>query len=245
MTSPTPQPPRLSIVIPAYNEEFRLGPTLREYVDHFRASHSGSFEVLVVLNGCRDNTRAVADQVAAGAPEVRVLEFVKPLGKGGAVWEGFAAARGELLAFADADNMVAAPETAKLIDALSEHDIAIGDRSRGSNDSGRRSPLRRLVSALSRQWGKRFLGLPYRDTQCGAKALTSAAWRDLAPRVRERGWAFDLDLLAHAHRRGMRVAETPVRWRHVAQWSKVRPWVDAPRTLLAGFGIRRRSRRDS
>ena len=242
MTAPRPQSPRLSIVIPAYNEEFRLGPTLREYVDHFRGWGGGAFEALVVLNGCRDNTRSVADEVAAGAPEVRVLEFVKPLGKGGAVWEGLAAARGELLAFADADNMVPAPETAKLIAALAEHDIAIGDRSRGESGEGGQPPLRRLVSGLSRQWGRRFLGLPYRDTQCGAKALRSAAWRELAPRVRERGWAFDLDLLAHAHRQGMRVAEVPVRWRHVTQGSKVRPWIDTPRALAATFGIRRRSR---
>ena len=78
----------LSIVIPAYNEQERIRPTLEEYVAHFRTSHTGSFEVIVVLNGCRDDTRSVVEAVAANAAEIRLVEFQKPLGKGGALYEG-------------------------------------------------------------------------------------------------------------------------------------------------------------
>jgi glycosyltransferase involved in cell wall biosynthesis len=247
MTSPAGMPPektpRLSIIFPAYNEEHRIGPTLREYAAHFREAAYGPFELVVVLNGCRDDTHGVVMRVMAEAPEVRMLEFARPLGKGGAIWEGFAAARGELLVFADADNMVRAPETERLVRALADHDIAIADRFGGVSEGGNQPLLRWLISALSRLWVRRFLGLPYRDTQCGAKAFRGGTWRTIAPRIWERGWAFDLDVLAHALATGVSVAEVPVRWRHVAEDSKVRAWIDVPKTLFATFGIRRRARR--
>ncbi len=235
--------PRLSIIFPAYNEEHRIGPTLREYVAHFRAAGHGPFELVAVLNGCRDDTRGVVAAVMAQAPEVRMLEFAQALGKGGAIWEGLAGARGELLVFTDADNMVRAPETERLVQALADHEIAIADRFGGVSEDGNQPPLRRLISVLSRLWVRRFLGLPYRDTQCGAKAFRGPTWRSIAPRIVERGWAFDLDVLAHAHAMGVSVAEVPVRWRHVPEDSKVRAWIDVPKTLFATFGIRRRARR--
>ena len=78
----------LSIVIPAYNEQERIRPTLEEYLEHFRGWYQGDFEIVVVLNGCRDNTRGVVEEVAASAPEVRLAEFTAPLGKGGGAARG-------------------------------------------------------------------------------------------------------------------------------------------------------------
>ena len=235
--------PHVSIVFPAYNEEHRIGPTLREYAAHFRDAPEGPYELVVVLNGCRDDTRGVVAGVMTDSPGVRMLEFSEPLGKGGAIWEGFASAQGELLVFADADNMVRAPETERLVHALADHDLAIADRFGGLSEDGSQPPLRRLISLASRLWVRAFLRLPYRDTQCGAKAFRAAAWRSIAPRIRERGWAFDLDVLAHARVLDLSVAEVPVRWRHVPEGSKVRAWIDVPKTLFATFGIRRRARR--
>lgn len=232
----------LSIVVPTYNEQDRIGPTLEEYVQTYRGSHPGAFELIVVLNGCRDGTRGVVEAFAATAPEVLMLEFPDPLGKGRAVHEGLDAARGAFLAYVDADNMVRAPETAKLTAALADRDIAIGDRFRGQQTNGAKPLLRRLVSAGGRLWVRWVLGLPYSDTQCGAKALRAAAWKAVAPSIVERGWAFDLDVLAHASRLGLSVVEIPVRWQHVAEGSKVRSWRDAPAMLLAALRIRRRVR---
>ncbi len=233
----------LSIVIPAYNEQERIRPTLEEYVEHFRSWYEGDFEIVVVLNGCRDNTRGVVEDVAASAPEVRLAEFAAPLGKGGALREGLALAEGSLILFVDADNMVRAPEAAKLVDALEEHDIAIGDRFHGEDEEGGKSRSRRFVSKASRLWVRRFLSLPYSDTQCGAKALRAEAWRTIAPHIRENGWAFDLDLLGHAERLGCSIVDVPVRWQHIAEGSKVQAWRDAPATFLATFRIRSRMRK--
>ena len=235
--------PRLSIVIPAYREEERIRPTLEEYLAHFRAFRDGEFEIIVSLNGGGDDTRSVVERVMVDAPELRFIESPDPLGKGGAIMAGLAEAQGEDLLFVDADNMVRAPEAAKLVDALASHDVAIGNRYGAKDSDARESPLRRAISKTSRRWTRFFLGLPYPDTQCGAKAMRAEAWRAIAPGVEERGWAFDLDLLAQARRVGCSVASVPVEWIHVEEGSKVRAWRDVPATFLATFGVRRRARR--
>ena len=233
----------LSIVIPAYNEQERIRPTLEEYVEHFRGSHEGDFEIIVVLNGCRDDTRGVVEEFAASAPEVRLAEFAAPLGKGGALREGLALAGGSLLMFVDADNMVRAPEAAKLVEALEGHDLAIGDRFHGEDENGSQPRMRRFVSKASRLWVRRFLGLPHSDTQCGAKAVRAEAWHEIARHINENGWAFDLELLGHAQRLGCSIVDVPVRWQHIAEGSKVQAWRDAPATFLATFRIRWRMRK--
>ena len=233
----------LSLVMPAYNEQDRIGPTLREYLEHFTAGYGERFEIVVVLNGCTDGTRSVVEAVADPSRRVRIVEFPQLLGKGGAIWEGLAVARGESIGFVDADNMVRAPEAEKLFQALDSHDLAIGDRFPGVEEGGGQNLGRKLISLASRLWIRLFLGLPYSDTQCGAKAFRASAWRVLAPRVVERSWAFDLDVLANATQLRYSVAQVPVRWKHVTLGSKVQAWKDVPQTLWATFRIRRRARR--
>ena len=235
--------PQLSIIIPAYNEAERIRPTLEQYASCFSASYGQAFELVVVLNGCRDNTRSVVEEVMGSTPQLRVLEFPDPLGKGGAIWEGFATAHGERLAFADADNMVPAAETEKLVQALDRADLAIANRfGPAPQSTGGQSLARRLTSRALRAWVRLYLGLPYHDTQCGAKAFRASAWHGISPHVRERGWAFDLDVLTLAAKLGLTVEEVPVEWRHVAEGSKVQPWKAGPELLLATLRIRRRRR---
>ena len=163
----------LSVVVPAYNEERRIGPTLEQYIDLFGGSHAGAFELIAVLNGCTDGTRRIVEDVARNAPQIRIIEFVRPLGKGGAIWEGMAVALGDKIAFVDADNMVRAPETAKLIRALDTHDIAIGDRYSGVRLNAGRSIARDLITFGSRRWVRSSWACPTRTR--------SAARRRSAP----------------------------------------------------------------
>jgi glycosyltransferase involved in cell wall biosynthesis len=234
----TNQSMRLSIVIPAYNEANRIRPTLEEYADHFTTLYGADFELVTVLNGCTDGTREVVESLMLQVPQLRLLEFADLSGKGGAIIEGFAAARGELLAFVDADNMVRASETARLVDALERADLSIANRFGGKDLGGGQPLLRRGLSKLLRTWVRFFLSLPFQDTQCGAKAFRASAWQTILPYIREKGWAFDMDVLANAKRQGLNVVEVPVAWRHIVEGSKIRTWEAGLELLLATLRIR-------
>ncbi|MGC3961660.1 MAG: glycosyltransferase [Verrucomicrobiota bacterium] len=96
--------PRLLLLIPAYNEEARIGPVLRELGHYFQGNYQGEFQFVVVLNGCRDNTRGVVEAVAKSFPFIRFLDFPDPIGKGGALIEGLKlASEAEIVGYVDAD----------------------------------------------------------------------------------------------------------------------------------------------
>jgi glycosyltransferase involved in cell wall biosynthesis len=89
--------PSVLLLVPAYNEEHRIGPVLRSYAEFFRANYQGKFQLVVVLNGCRDNTIGVIQSVGAEFPEVSAVDYSEPIGKGGALIEGLKMApRGDL-----------------------------------------------------------------------------------------------------------------------------------------------------
>ena len=231
----------VSIVIPAHNEEARIGPTLRAYADAFHPAFGERWELVVALNGCTDATREVVDEAAAACPAVRWIVEDAVLGKGAAVLAGLRESSGARVAFVDADNMVGPYETRKLLDALDAPgdsggpagaDVAVGWRKDElSLEPQSRSWARRAVSGISRTWSRRFLALAVHDPQCGAKALRREALDALLPLLSETGWALDLELLAAARQLGLRVTEAPVAWRHVAEGSKVR----LPRATLEVF----------
>lgn len=223
--------------MPAFNEEDRIEKTLNEYAEHLASTYGESAEIIIVLNGCTDRTGDVVKTISNIRSTVRVLEFPEPLGKGGAVWEGLALARGRMMMYVDADNMVRFPEAQLLVNALANSDIAIGDRFTVQQKHKSQPIIRRIISGAARLWIHHFLRLPYRDPQCGAKAFRFEAWQRLAPLVREKGWAFDMDVLCHARSQEMIVEEIPVRWTHVVEGSKVRAWKDVPQTLLATVRI--------
>jgi dolichyl-phosphate beta-glucosyltransferase len=220
----------LSIVIPAYNEERRLGPTLDAVLDYLDAGDAGapeSIEVLVVDDGSKDGTAALVRERAERDRRTRLLSLPQNRGKGAAVRSGFLASRGALVLFSDADNSTPIAEIAKLRRAIEAGaDVAIG--SRGLPDSD----VRVTQHALRRRMGMtfntlvRFLGgLEVRDSQCGFKLFR----RDRALAVFERqrldGFAFDVEILFIARRMGLRIVEVPVTWINSPD-SRVNIWLD-------------------
>ena len=213
----------LSIVIPAHNEEARIGPTLRDYAAEFHAAYGERWEIIVVLNGCTDDTRRVVDEAAAECPAIRWCVEDETLGKGAAVRAGLREATGALVAFVDADNMVGPLEARRLLDALVDHDLAVGWRKPELALEAQSRPwARRVVSGISPMWSRRFLGLAVHDPQCGAKALTREALDALLPTLSETGWALDLELLVAARKLSLGVTEMAVEWRHISEGSKLR-----------------------
>lgn len=220
----------LTIIIPAYNEGQRIEKTIDAYVGYFSSSFLGEFRILVVLNGCTDNTEEVVRKCCSAYSQVQYVNFQQKLGKGGAVIEGLKRARGRLVCFVDADNMVEAQETAKLVQALQCYDVVIGSRWM-SRDTLRvdRPWIRIVVSWIVRLISRLLLRLHYLDTQCGSKALRSDALNIVVDDLSECGWAFDLDLLVCSENKGLKVHEMPVEWNHVAEGSKVNVLADFPR----------------
>ena len=121
--------PSLLILIPAYNEERRIEPVLRDYVQFFRQNYAGEFQLVVVLNGCTDNTLGVVQRVAAEFSGVQALEFREAIGKGGALIEGLKlAVHADLIGYIDADGATPPRAFLELVRHTSEAECVIGSR---------------------------------------------------------------------------------------------------------------------
>jgi glycosyltransferase involved in cell wall biosynthesis len=235
----------LTLIIPAHNEESRLSATLDLYAEALAASFGPRFEVLVVVNGSRDRTAAVARMAMRRWPQIRLIDIPAPVGKGGAVLEGFRRARGRYVAFTDADAATAAESLVELVRGLRTHDVVIGSRRLPRSIITRaQPPARRLLGHLFAGVARVLLRLPYRDTQCGAKAFRAEAAQILAELVREQFWTFDLDLLLTARDLGLDVAEVPVRWAD-QPGSRLQLWPTLQLVLPSLWRLARRSPRRS
>ena len=225
----------LSIVLPCLDEAERLPGTLAAYLAHFPPSRA-EVELIVVDDGSTDGTSAIADQIAAADPRVRVVRTARNHGKGYAVRVGVQAAQGELVVFTDADGSYGPEQLERVIAALDLVPVAIGARL-GSH-AGAGSPLRRLASRVFNRVMRLLLGLPFHDTQCGLKGFRRGAAAAVFRRARVDGFAFDAEALLVAGRLGLEVVEVPVTAEE-RQGSKVRLRGDALRMLADVWKVRR------
>jgi len=222
---------RLLLIIPAYNEEGRIGATLEAYVACFRAAGWPALSVLVVLNGCRDRTREVVERARAGRPEINLIEFRRPIGKGGAIRAGFdRIEEADLVGFVDAD-MATPPEAFhQLLLPLRDYDAVIASRWLPGSQVECQPLRRRFASRIFHLMVQATLGLPFRDTQCGAKVLRREALLAVRRELFIADMAFDVNLLFLLRRAGFRILEHPTIW-FDRRGSKVR----LVRTSLAMF----------
>jgi len=207
--------PSVLLLIPAKNEEKRIEPVLREYAEYFRRNYSGKFEIVVVLNGCSDNTLGVVDRVTRDNSWVTSLEFPAPIGKGGALIEGFKLAnRAELIGYVDADGATAPAAFHDLIRHSKEADCIIASRWLPTSvlhqaQTKKRQFASRVFHGIVRAL---FPSLKVRDTQCGAKLMRREAAEKIHPALRIADMAFDINLLYALRRNGFRVLEIPTVW---------------------------------
>ncbi len=210
-----PRQPDVSIVFPAYNEQDRLEPTVRSYVDYFRR-RGASVEAIVVDDGSLDGTASLAAELADEYPELRLLRLAENRGKGYAVRSGVVNARGRLVLFADADGATPVEEVERLEDAIAAGaDIAIGSRALRSRAVRVSSRLHRRIVGRAFHLLVRVSGVDeISDTQCGFKLFRGAVAQALFSRMHMTGFSFDVELLIMARHRRYRVAEVPVNWAH-------------------------------
>lgn len=202
----------LSLIIPAWNEADRLDSTLGRYLPSL-ATWPGPFEIVVVVDGASDRTAEVARRYADRG--VRLLEFPRKLGKGGAVLAGLREVRYDFVGYIDADGPVPPHEIARLAEALNDVDCVIASRWLRGSRVVRREPLFNRLAG--RAWNflvRSTLFLPLRDTQCGAKFFRRSLVEPTLRAVALTNRAFDVDVLYHLRKAGRRVREAPVTWAH-------------------------------
>jgi glycosyltransferase involved in cell wall biosynthesis len=206
--------PRVLLLIPAYNEERRIEPVLRDYARYFRQCFTGVFNIVVVLNGCIDNTRGVVERVAAEFPEISVLEFPAPIGKGGALIEGLRLApHADLIGYVDADGATGPAAFGQLVQRCDEADCVIGSRwIRGAVLHQTQSGRRQLASRIFHMIVQGLFWMNIHDTQCGAKIMRRAAVEKVHAALRIADMAFDINLLYALKRAGCRILEVPTEW---------------------------------
>ena len=215
-----------SIVIPAYNEERRIAATL-EQVIRYIAERNVRSEIIVVDDGSTDRTALVVMGYRRRSYRVKLLRG-EHQGKGSAVRRGVMAAHGEIIFLCDADMHEGFVECEKLEAALlAGADIAIGSRWVQKCESTGTQPFyRRASSRVFNLCTQRLLGLRFHDTQCGLKAFTRDAAKDLCGYQSINGWGYDPELLFVAVRLGYRVAEVAIKLEHNYRSSKFRPVQD-------------------
>ncbi|HKV93201.1 MAG TPA: dolichyl-phosphate beta-glucosyltransferase [Candidatus Angelobacter sp.] len=225
---PRPQTaePQYSIIVPAYNENARIGGTLERILEHLNRQ-GWSAEIVVVNDGSRDDTTEVVGRFAAKHPQVRLIENPGNQGKGYAVRNGMLNARGKVLLFTDADLSSPITEATKLFAALEKgYDVAMGSRWLDPSLQFQRQSLKRqLMSRTYNLFIRGVLTFPYHDTQCGFKAFTRRAAEMIFPLQRIKRWGFDAEIIYLAHHMKLQVAEVPVAWGHDER-SKLHPWRD-------------------
>lgn len=218
-------PASLAIVLPAYNEEARLGAGLDELfgyldTDGARAALPGEIRVVVVDDGSKDGTAAIVHHrpeaiapVDGSAPRLSILSVLHG-GKGAAVRVGMLAADADVIVFADADMATPPDQLAPLVAALRDHDVALGSRIQpdGSDMRASQPPFRRLLGRAFHALASAWVVGPVQDTQCGFKGFTRDAAHDLFAQQRIRSIVFDVEIIYLARRRGYRLAIVPIRW---------------------------------
>jgi dolichyl-phosphate beta-glucosyltransferase len=234
--------PYLSVVVPAYNEEARLGKSLPAIYEYLERTYP-SFELIVVDDGSSDGTARVVQDFASGRPGVELVSYRPNRGKGNAVRAGVMRARGDLVLFSDADLATPIEEVELLLDRLTpEARVAIGSRAVKGSKLVERQPWYRELAGRTLNLMVQVMAVPgVRDTQCGFKLFPRDVARDLFGRVAEEGFSFDIEVLHLAQRLGYGIAEVPVRWSH-QEGSKVRLLRDSCRMFVALTRVRRRHR---
>ncbi len=220
----------VSIIIPAYNEEGRIGETLRAIHRYFHGKPL-TRQIIVVNDGSSDNTAQVSEALKEEITDLIVISDSPNHGKGYAVKKGVEASHGEYILFADADNATPIEEFEKFYTLLKDNKVVIGSRYLSESNIVIGQPWYRvLIGRIGNMLIQFFLLEGVKDTQCGFKAFLHEAAREIFSRMRINGFGFDIEILSIARLLNFPVREVPVSWYNSSE-SRIRPIKDAIRTF--------------
>ena len=228
----------VSLIIPAYNEEPRIGKNLERIMEFF-ASEPYVSEVVIVDDGSKDRTIEIIRERYGNDRAVRIYQQPRNLGKGEAVKQGMLLGRGEYLFFSDADLSVPIEMLRLFLTHLENGcDVSIGSRQKtGATIEGHQTLYRELMGKTFTRLANWILGIPIADFTCGFKGFRRSAARELFSRQQLKNWSFDAEILYLAQLKGYLVREIPVRWRN-DEGTKVKLWRDVGGSFLGLIQIR-------
>ncbi|MFA7253155.1 MAG: dolichyl-phosphate beta-glucosyltransferase [Patescibacteria group bacterium] len=221
----------LSIIIPVYNEEKRIGKTLSE-LQEYLSKCKLEYEVIVVDDGSTDQTSFMLYRYKSF---IKILPVWPNRGKGHAIRLGMLMASGQKILFMDADLATPLYEVKKILQISGDYDLVIGSRS--DQKIAKRERFRSLCAKIFNSVTKVIFPLQIKDTQCGFKLFTNAAAKEIFSRARINRWAFDIEVLFLAKKLGFSIGEQSVAWEEKAG-SKVRMFRDASRMIVDLVRIR-------
>jgi dolichol-phosphate mannosyltransferase len=220
---------KLSIVIPAYNEEKRIKATLESLVNRF----NGSCEIIIVSESS-DKTDYIVTEFSKNSAVIKLLASSQRLGKGGAFKKGVRNAQGEIVMLLDSDLPVPISDVEKITSLMGKVDVAVASREVEGTKILVYPPLARVFAgkAFSRIFNTLF-NLNVKDTQCGCKAFRKEVLEKVLFNVESNGFEFDAELLFKCKRAGYKIVEVPVTWSYKPD-SKLSLFQD---TLKMGRGV--------
>jgi dolichyl-phosphate beta-glucosyltransferase len=228
----------LTLVIPLFNEEFRLQRSWEHLVTFVDRQHSGS-RLILVDDGSEDNTAEVARRMARTHDRITVVQ--RPhLGKGAAVEFGIGMVETPLAGYTDVDLSTPLDEMERLFTLCEQRDLlVIGSRgASGAKVTIHQSKIREALGRMFNLWVRILLVPGIRDTQCGAKVAPSHVWRDLLGSTREQGFAWDAEIVALAIHQGSGVVEEPIKWSHDPS-TRVQVLTDGAAMIVSVLRMRR------
>lgn len=229
----------ISIIVPAYNEAARIGTTLDALCEHLQ-QRPWDWEIRVVDDGSTDRTASIAQSFADAEPRL-VVQREPHRGKGGAVKAGLQAAQGWYRFMCDADLSMPISELKSFLPPLLDgYDVAIGTREGVAARRIGEPRSRHLVGRMFNLAVQRLVLPGIEDSQCGFKMFTAGAVEAILPHVSVDGWAFDVEMLAIARARGLRIVEVPIEW-HYRSESRLSVWRDGLKMLREILAIRSRA----
>ena len=204
----------ISVIIPAYNEEKRITPTIHSIVDYFDKSEIKDYEIIIVLDGSQDNTLEVVNKLSQKYKKIKIIDNKINLGKGAVVKQGVLESKGEYVLFMDADNSTHIDELDKILPIMRQGvEIVIGSRDMSdSKIEVRQARYKEILGDLGNLWIQALLVGGIKDTQCGFKVFTGKVARHIFSQLNMKGWSFDIELLALARYIGYSIKEMPVVW---------------------------------
>ncbi len=207
---------KLSIVIPAYNEEQRIIKTLNEYYEFFNNKFKNDFEIIVIVNGSTDKTIEIVKTFSKKNKNLIYKDIKEKIGKGGAILEGFKIAQGSLIGFVDADLATSPKSFYDLIDKINDYDGIIASRWMKGSKINIKQPLLKRIGSRGFNFLIRILfGLNFKDTQCGAKLFKKQVIKDVLEDLTITRWAFDVNLIYSVLKKKYKIKEIPTEWNAV------------------------------